>query len=135
MAMQSYWSVTYTGPHHGPFIKKLERLAGFKALELERERFILNDEKIEHSMFVVQHDSQCWQDLVIEILDTAQAIFPVWNVTIGSKALSGETSRNMGGPNVEYQMRLSGHHSMTWEVSEAQNYKRKRRLGEQPDRW
>ncbi|HEY8027333.1 MAG TPA: hypothetical protein VIF60_22510 [Burkholderiaceae bacterium] len=135
MTMQSCWSATYVGPHHGTYIKKLERLAGFDVVALERERFIVNEEKIEHSTFLVNHDSNCWQDLVIEILHTAQLIFPVWKVTICGNVLSGEVSRNMDRPNVEFQMRLSGHRSITWKVNKDQCYTRMKWFGSQPDRW
>ena len=133
--MQSYWQVMCVGLSGGIFLPKLERLAKFKAIDVEYERFILDGEKIEHSTFLVTHQAACWKDLVLELLHTAQVISPVWKTVIQSRFLSGETSRNLAGPNVEYPMRLSGHRSIIWTINEKQYYERMRLLNGTPNRW
>ena len=133
--MRSHWSVMYGGPHHGVFIKKIERLAGIKATELDCERFVWNDEKIEHSTFYVEHQASTWEEFVLEMLHTARLVFPVWNITIGAKSLEGLTSPHLSGPNVEYQQRISGHREIKWEINAFQQYQRMSWLNGQPNRW
>ena len=133
--MRSYWSVMYVGPHHGVFIKKLERLASFHVQELERERFIWDDEKVECSCFYVEHDANCWDDLVLEILQVARNIFPCWNVTIGKDEMHGETSKNLDGSSAEYQQRISGHRNIQWTIKKSQSYARMKWLNGQADKW
>ncbi len=135
MQMKSYWSVMCASPHHGKFLKKLQRLAHFTALEVECERFILNDEKIEHSTFFVSHQASTWNELVLELLGTAKTIYPIWKMMIESQSLSRETSQNIDRLNVEYQMRLSGHRNITWSINETQKYTRMMWLNGLPNRW
>jgi hypothetical protein len=133
--MQSYWSVMCVAPHHGNFLKKLERLAHFSALEVESERVIFNDEKVQCSTFLVRHQATSWNELVLELLGTAKGIVPVWKMTIETQSISGETSQNVGGPNVEYQMPLTGLRSLRWSINATQQYTRTKWLNGQPDHW
>ncbi|WP_125469054.1 hypothetical protein [Methylomagnum ishizawai] len=134
MALQSYWSVMYVGPHHGVFLKKLERLAGFTALELERERFIMWEERVEHTSFLVEHRARTWPELIVDVLHIAQRVCPAWKLVMGNKAVVAETGPACSG--VEgYTQRISGTRTMRWEINEAQYYNRMRWLSGQPNRW
>lgn len=129
--MRSYWSATYSGPHHGVFVKKLERLAGIKAVELERERFTLDDEKLEHASFFVEHHAPGWSELVLELLRVAHLICPTWTVTIGDQSLVGAAGPHLVGGS----QRITGQRELRWEITQSQQYQRMTWLGGQPDRW
>lgn len=132
--MQSYWSAMYAGPNHGVFIKKLERLGRIRALEIERERFFIGEDRIEHASFLVKHVAVSWQDLHWQVLEVARIVFPVWKVTLGKESLTCET-----GPDVSaltgYTQRITGHRLLKVEANAAQYYSRMRWLSGQPDRW
>jgi len=131
MLMRSHWSAIYTGPHNGVFIKKLERLAGIKALELERERFLwTNNERVEGASFFVEHSAPAWGELVLEILHIAHLIRPTWSITIGTKSLSGSTNIRDGNI-VDYGHRIADQVEITWEIAESQQYRRANWLGSQ----
>jgi hypothetical protein len=117
------------------FVKKLERLARIKVVELERERFFWNEEKVEHASFFVEHKASTWEELVLELLRVAHFIFPIWSITIGNRSLSGLTSLHLSGENVTYTQRITGHREVRWEIAESQKYQRVRWLSGQPNRW
>jgi len=124
----------YAGPHHGVFLKKLERLGEFVSLEVERERFVYFDEKIEHASFLVGHSASSWPELVIQMLHVAQLISPGWKVIVGTRSLSGEAGPKANGTE-GYQQKPSGMRLIKWEINEAQLYRRMRWLSGQPNRW
>lgn len=134
--MKSYWSVLCVESNHGNFLRKLGRLAHFAPLEVESERFILNKKKVVHfTFFVVHEEALTWDGLVLEILETAKSIFPVWKITIETKTLSGETSQNIDGSNIEYEMRITGHRNISWSINESQQYVRTKWLNGSPNHW
>lgn len=134
--MRSLWSITYGGPHHGVVLKKLARVGKFTPLEVERERFLIDDKKIEHASFLLHHDVEDRPSLLMAVLDAARLIFPEWRLSLlGEKKLTGEFGDFFRGYESGYTLPTTSLRSVKWEINEAQNYSRQHWLSGQPDRW
>jgi hypothetical protein len=119
-APHSSWCLICAGPHHGVMVKKLERLAGIKALQLEQDRLVLGGEKLERSVFRLRHAAQSWPELVLEVLGIARRIHPVWKMTLGPDVLAGETGADVEGSGVKHQMPLTGLRVLGWQINAAE---------------
>ncbi|MCL2830088.1 MAG: hypothetical protein FWD77_05025 [Betaproteobacteria bacterium] len=135
MTQKSCWSVLYSDPHHGTFIKKLERLGDFSVLDMEEERFIFNHEKIVHASFMVEHATDSWDGLVMHMLTLARKFTPVWKIAIGDEMLSGETGPECSGMEQYRVEAVKGLRLLRWEINAAQEYRRTSWLGGLPNHW
>lgn len=82
-AMQSSWSISYFGGHSEIMLKKLERLGQFIAQDVETERLLIFEKKVEHASFLVSHDTESWPALAMDILSIARRLMPEWTYLSG----------------------------------------------------
>jgi hypothetical protein len=134
-AMHSSWSISYSGQHSGVTLKKLERAGRFVALEVEKERLLIQDEKVEHASFLVEHDSESWPALVMSILSTARVLMPEWRILLGANSVHGSFGDILSAYKPGYKLPVSGLRSVAWEVNSEQKYVRMRWLSGTPNRW
>jgi hypothetical protein len=133
--MHSSWSITYFGHYSGVMIKKLERVGIFSAHEVERERFLIHDEKIEHASFLVEHDSKDWPTLVMDTFSIARRLIPEWRILLTKDSIRGSIGDVLNAYEPGYKLPVSGIRSIQWEINRDQKYTRMRLLSGQPDRW
>jgi hypothetical protein len=133
--MHSSWSISYSGQHKGVTLKKLERVGKFVALEVEKERLLVHEEKVEHASFFVAHDSETWPSLVMSILSTARILMPEWRVQLSATAMRGSFGDILNAYKPGYKLPVSGLRSVAWEANSEQKYVRMRWLNGTPDRW
>jgi hypothetical protein len=116
-------------------LKKFERVAKFKALEVEKERFVIHGEKVEHASFLVGHESKDWPSLVMEVLATASRLLPEWRIQFATASMRGSIGDVLTAYVPGYKLPVSGLRSILWEINEQQLYVRTRWLNGTPDRW
>jgi len=133
--MYSSWSISYAGQHMGVALKKLERVGKFVALDVEKERLLIHDEKVEHASFLIEHEAETWPSLVLSILSAACVLMPEWRVQIGPNFLQGSFGDIVNGYTPGYKLPVSGLRSVSWEVNDTQIYTRMRWLNGTANRW
>jgi len=123
------------GPHHGVVLKKLERLGNLKALEVDRERFLVDGVKVEHTSFCVRHAVNTWPELVVALMRCAQLICPAWQMVLASERLMAGIGDVVSGYHEAYACPVAGLRSVHWDVNQSQVYRRISWLNGQPNRW
>ncbi|MBW4553850.1 MAG: hypothetical protein KME35_22485 [Aphanocapsa sp. GSE-SYN-MK-11-07L] len=121
--MRSLWTVSYVGPHTAITVKKLERLLGIKAEELERERLVWNGEKIERAVFFVEHGTIEWSLLLFELLHKMSQIAVQWQ-TSGDAVNVLTASVSEDNANTTFQQKLPpGFRELAWTIRGDQAYR------------
>lgn len=69
--IQSFWHITYGGAQHGVILKKLEHLAGFKAIDPIVEKLRWEGQAIAHVSFFVAYAARDWQAAQHALLNLA----------------------------------------------------------------
>ncbi|MFD1245081.1 hypothetical protein [Paralysiella testudinis] len=133
--MQSSWSISYFGGYSGIMLKKLERVGRFVAQEVEMERLLINDEKIEHASFIISHEAESWPSLVMDVLSMARRLMPEWSIILGQDSMRGSIGSILSAYQAGYKLPASGLRSIQWEATADQKYTRLQWLSGSPDRW
>ena len=80
-SMRSLWTVSFVGSHTAVTIKKIERLLGIRATQIERERVLFDGQQLERAIFHVEHGDMGWSDLVVHLLEATSKIAHAWRVS------------------------------------------------------
>jgi hypothetical protein len=83
--MRSLWSVTYVGAHTATTIKKLQRLLRIQAIDLESERYVFNDKKVERAVFLVEHGACSWAEFILDLIQKTSMLATTWQMSGNEK--------------------------------------------------
>lgn len=77
--------------------------------------------------FFLEHSADCWAELILLTMETAQIISPRWKVTMAIEPgikdeLTGNNSRTLSGYYENSHGTLADMHTMYWQICESQNY-------------
>lgn len=93
--MRSLWTITYAGSHTATTVKKLTRLLSVTAEDIQRERYVLNDERIERAAFLVDHGDIEWAAMLVELLQKTARVAYRWQCNgDATTVLSGSVTRD-----------------------------------------
>lgn len=134
-SIHSFWHITYGGPQHGVMLKKLERMAGFKAVDPVVEKLRWDGQAIAHVSFLVEHMVQDWPTAQQAMLALAWKLAPTWRMTRSGNDLKGEWSQNAVGPNAPFEPIVAACQRIDWFLDESQNYTRPNYLQGQANHW
>lgn len=120
--MRSFWIVCYVGSHTSTTIKKLERILGIKATDIERERIVFDGLNLERATFYVTHKEPEWNDTVLQLMYATAKIALSWsisgdiaNVISGTISGSSTTGRLFGAAPANLR-------EISWRLQKDQNY-------------
>jgi hypothetical protein len=95
--MRSFWTVSHVGAHTATTLKKLERLLGIKALDVQRERYVWEGENLERAAFFVEHGPLAWEALVVSLMQKTSLLASAWQTsgdathTLCARVLASDT--------------------------------------------
>ncbi|MBK7002424.1 MAG: hypothetical protein IPH35_21475 [Rhodoferax sp.] len=120
--MRSLWTVSYIGAHTATTIKKLERFLSLKALDIERERYVWEGEKLERAAFFVEHGPLEWSALLVSLLQKTSTLASTW-MTHGDAVQT--LTVQVASENVHSQFRTgipTGLREISWTVRTDQQF-------------
>ncbi len=133
--LHSFWHLTLEGPQHGVLLRKLERLAGFTALDPSVERILWEGRKEAHATFMVAHTVASTQDAQAALLELSWRLSPTWRITRAGGDLEGEWSESAVGPTHPFELIIGGCRSIRWQLHASQAYTRPAFLGGHANHW
>lgn len=133
--MRSLWSITYVGAHTATTIKKVERLLDITALDIVRERYIWNAEKVERATFFVEHDASEWPVTVVALLRCTALLAMKWE-TRGDAVQALSVTVSLECANSQFKDGIpSGLVDVSWELRADQTYVRNLLTPGSAERW
>ncbi len=130
---RTLWHVVYGGPQHGVMLRKLERAAGFRAIDPVVERLEWDGRQQAHVGFFVDHpQASSPEALHTALLQLSWRLAPTWRVSSVNGDLSAEW-RNAPDWPLAHAL-PSGCWQVQWEYRTSQTYQRIRLLGGQAHR-